>query len=106
MVKKITAKALKAQLDAGEAIRVIDVREDYEVAVGALPFAEHIPMNDVPDRMDDIPKTGTVVIMCKVGGRSERVVEFLNSMGYDNLMNLDGGIMRWAAEIDPTIKVV
>ncbi len=103
MVKTISPKALKERLDAGEAITVIDVRESWELRQSSVPFATHIPMNDIPGRVDELPKDVPVVIMCKVGGRSERVTEYLDSLGYENVFNLEGGILAWAGQIDPAL---
>lgn len=102
-MKLISPKDLKARIDAGEPIHVIDVREDWELEVGKLDFAQHIPMDEIVDREDEIPKDRPVVFLCKVGNRSARVVDYFTSQGYDNLLNLDGGILRWAAEIDPSL---
>jgi len=104
MVKNISPQELQALLDAGEPLTVIDVREDWELEQAALPFAQHIPMNDVPDRLDEIPKEGTVVFMCHHGGRSAAVANYLESVGYTNLLNLDGGIAAWTADVDPSLK--
>jgi rhodanese-related sulfurtransferase len=106
MLKTISPKALKERLDAGEAITVIDVREGWELQRSALDFATHIPMNSIPDRIDEVPKDTPVVIMCKVGGRSEAVTEYLDSLGYDNVINLEGGILGWAREVDPALPKI
>jgi rhodanese-related sulfurtransferase len=102
-MQDITPKELKARLDAGEDIDIIDVREDWEVAKGMLAEAVHIPMNDIPDMLDQIPTDKPVVIMCHLGSRSSQVVAFLEAQGYENLMSLDGGIARWSKDVDPSI---
>jgi rhodanese-related sulfurtransferase len=104
MVKTISPKALRERLDTGEAITVIDVREAWELQRSSLPFATHIPMNDLPARVDEVPKDVPVVVMCKMGGRSERVVEYLDALGYTNVINLEDGIMGWAAQVDPKVN--
>jgi rhodanese-related sulfurtransferase len=103
MVNAISPKELKTRLDSGEPITVIDVREEWELDISKVDFATHIPMNEIPARTDEIPQDGVVVFMCKAGGRSARVVEYLQSMGWDNLMNLDRGILGWAADVDPVL---
>ncbi len=103
MSKDILPKDLKARLDAGEDIEIIDVREDWEVKQGKLSQAKHIPMNDIPDALDSIPMDKPVVIMCHVGGRSSQVVDWMEAQGYENLYSLAGGIDRWAREIDPSV---
>jgi len=103
-ITNITPKELKARLDQGELITVIDVRESWELAKGRTTFATHIPMDDIPDRLADIPHDVPVVIMCHLGGRSAQVTAYLNGQGYENVVNLDGGIARWAADVDPAVN--
>ena len=102
----ITPKDLKTRIDAGEAITVIDVREGWELAIAHVDFAEHIPMNDIPERLADVPRDVPVVIMCKVGGRSAQVAAYLQQQGYNNVLNLTGGILRWAKEVDPALPKI
>jgi rhodanese-related sulfurtransferase len=102
MTAEISPKDLKARLDAGEAIMLIDVREDWEVARGMIDGATHIVMNDIPDSLDQIPKDQPVVFVCKSGARSGRVTEWVAAQGFPNVINLAGGVIRWSTEIDPS----
>lgn len=102
-MKDITPKQLKSRLDAGEDIDIIDVREDWEVAQGMLANAIHIPMDDIPDNVDQISHDTPVVIMCHSGSRSEQVAMWMETEGFDNVLNLVGGIDQWSREIDPSI---
>lgn len=99
----ITPRQLKARLDAGETLTVIDVREGWELALSRVSFATHIPMNDIPARLADVPHDVPVVIMCKVGGRSAQVAAYLHGQGFDNVLNLSGGILGWATDCDPSL---
>ena len=54
--ERLAVDALKAQLDAGAELLLIDVREDHEVASGSIPGAIHIPVGELEARMPDIPK--------------------------------------------------
>lgn len=101
-MKELTPKDLKARLDAGEDIAVIDVREDWEFNLGALPGAGHIVMNDIPDSLDQLPKDKPVVFVCHTGRRSMAVTDWVEGQGYDNVINLTGGVMRWMLDVDPT----
>jgi rhodanese-related sulfurtransferase len=83
---------------------VIDVRENDEWAAGHAPEAVHLPMMDVPARLDDVPTEGDVVIACRVGGRSAQVVTFLMARGWDNVRNLDGGMIDWVAAGRPLVS--
>jgi rhodanese-related sulfurtransferase len=85
---------------------IIDVRDAWEIETsGTLENAIHIPMDEVPERMAQISKVKPVVIICHTGRRSSEVSEWLSQQGYTNILNLTGGIHRWAMEIDPNIQM-
>ena len=104
MIKEITPKELKARLDVGEDIDIVDVREDWELLQSRLDRAIHIPMYDIPESLDRIPKDKPVVIMCHLGQRSAQVAYWMQSQGYDQVYSLAGGIDRWAREVDPSVE--
>ena len=101
-IPQMTVQELKQRIDQGEAPVVIEVREPFEYQICNIG-ARLIPMNEVPARLDEIPRDREVIIQCKSGGRSQRVAEFLQQSGYTNVANLSGGILAWAATIDPTM---
>lgn len=105
MLKQITPTELKVRLDNGEDILVVDVREDWELKISNLDFAQHIVMSDIPRRSDEIPEDKTIVFVCRSGARSAQVAQFLTMNGWeeDNLINLRGGILAWAREVDPSL---
>ena len=76
---------------------LLDVREDDEWAAGHAPGAHHLPMMEIPARMAEVPGDSDVVVVCRSGGRSGQVVAYLVQNGWDNVRNLDGGMMSWAA---------
>jgi rhodanese-related sulfurtransferase len=82
---------------------LLDVREDDEWAAGHVDGAVHIPMSGLMARLDEVPKDGDVVVMCKVGGRSAQVTAFLTQRGWPNVRNLDGGIVAWVAAGRPIV---
>ena len=82
---------------------LLDVREPDEWAAGHAPGAVHLPMMQVPARITEIPREGEVVVVCRVGGRSGQVVAYLQQNGFDNVVNLDGGMMSWAAAGRPVV---
>lgn len=97
----MTVLELKAKWDAGEKPVVLDVREAAELASAAYPFpVVHIPMGDLPARVGELPRSGTIVCACRSGARSASVAGFLRRQGFD-AVNLDGGILAWAREIGP-----
>lgn len=79
---------------------LIDVREADEFALGHVPGAVNIPMSSIGGRLDELPE-GPFDVICQVGGRSGRVVEALESRGYD-ATNVDGGTGEWVAAGYPT----
>ena len=104
-IPEITPAELKERLDRGETPTIIDVREPHEWNIGNLEAygARLIPLNDVPERIDEIPADQEVVLMCRSGARSGRALEFLRSQGRDRLVNLQGGILAWSDQVDPSI---
>ena len=88
------------KIEAGEELQIIDVREPFELEICQVENALHIPMQQVPNQMSKIPQDKTLVVMCHHGVRSMRVVNFLKAQGVSNIYNMDGGIDRWAIEID------
>lgn len=101
-MKELSVRELKAKLDNEEPLKLVDVREPDEADICEIG-GELIPMGSILQRLDDIPKDKPVVFHCKSGGRSGKVVEKLEQMGYENVYNLEGGILAWSKEIDPSV---
>lgn len=77
---------------------VVDVREPDEWAAGHAPGAVHIPMGDIPARIDELPVTDdSLAVICRSGGRSGRAVQWLVQQGFD-VVNVEGGMQSWARE--------
>jgi rhodanese-related sulfurtransferase len=76
-------------------LAILDVREPVEWAHGHIEGATHIPMNEIPDRLAEVPD-GQLLVVCKVGGRSAQVTGYLLQQGRD-AVNLDGGMLDWSA---------
>ena len=101
----ITPAELAERLARGEEIVLIDVREPYEWDAGHIAAAQHIPMQQVPKRLDEIPRDAEVVMICRSGGRSGHVQQHLLQQGYTRVKNLVGGMQRWARDVDSSIRV-
>jgi rhodanese-related sulfurtransferase len=82
---------------------LLDVREPDEWGAGHAPGAYHLPMQQVPARMAEVPMDGDVLVVCRSGVRSAQVVGFLQANGWDNVINLDGGMRAWAAAGRPLV---
>ncbi len=102
-VPEISPSELKARLGAADPPVVLDVREPWELGIARLAGTVNIPMNDVPSRLADLPKDRDIVVMCRSGGRSSKVADDLHRMGY-RALNLTGGILAWARDVDSTIQ--
>jgi rhodanese-related sulfurtransferase len=83
---------------------VLDVREARELDICQLEGAVHVPMAEIPARVVDLPTNQPLVVLCHHGARSQMVVDFLRDAGFDNAVNLEGGIEAWACEIDQSIR--
>jgi adenylyltransferase/sulfurtransferase len=99
-IRNITVADLKARLDAGDDVFVLDVREPHELEISALEGAVNIPKGQVLARKAEIPQDKEVLIICKTGNRSRDAVTMLQSQGFTNVVNVKGGINAWAREID------
>lgn len=102
-MKEITVKELKAKIDSNEDFQLIDVREVNEYEYCRLERSIHIPMGEILPRLNELSKDKDVVIHCKSGGRSGAIVNALMARGFNNVINLRGGILAWSHEIDPSI---
>jgi len=102
-IPQITVKELKARRDAGEDVFLLDVREPYEYQIAQIG-GKLIPQNDVPNRLAEIPRDREIVVQCRSGARSQRIAELLKQAGYQDVVNLAGGILAWSDEIDPKVQ--
>ena len=105
---EITPVEVKAALDRGEHIRLIDVREPEEHVICQIDGAELIPMRTVPQRLQDLDNgdsTGELLcVFCHHGVRSLSVVDWLRRQGVEHCQNMAGGIDRWSLEIDSAVR--
>ncbi len=83
---------------------ILDVREPAELEICRIEGAIHIPMQQVPARLAELAADAPLVVFCHHGMRSLSVVNFLRKAGFENAINLNGGIDAWSAEIDPSIS--
>jgi rhodanese-related sulfurtransferase len=102
-MKNIEVQALSELLDNGEKITLLDIREQNEVDYCKIPGALHIPMNTIPHRLDELDSEGKIVIYCHTGVRSMHVCHFLEQQGFQNVLNLRGGIHQWSLQVDPSV---
>lgn len=102
MDKQISATEAST-LQKDKAIVFLDVREDTELAICKIEGALHIPLGEIPDRCHTLPRDGTIVAYCHHGMRSANAQSFLQSKGFDNIVNMQGGIDAWSTDVDPEV---
>jgi len=100
---EITVEELNTRLRRGNKIFLLDVREPYEYEICNLG-GYLIPMNQLPDRLDELDPSREMVVYCKRGIRSARTVKFLHEHGFSNVKNLVEGIDAWAQRVDPSMR--
>lgn len=94
-MKTVTVEELKNIIANKEDFKLIDVREENEFEADNID-GHLIPLGEIPNRMDEIPKDKKVVVHCRSGVRSANAIHFLEqNHNYDNLYNLEGGIVAW-----------
>jgi len=86
---------------------VLDVREAWELQTASVQpqgfELVHMPMASIPARLAELPRQQPIACLCHHGGRSAQVAHFLLNQGYEQVVNIQGGIERWASELDPSI---
>jgi len=101
-IPEITPAEFVARRERGDALTLLDVREEWELAVASVPGTVHIPMGDVSERVGELDRGKEVVVLCRSGRRSLEVARFLQQNGF-NAVNLAGGILAWSRDVDATI---
>jgi adenylyltransferase/sulfurtransferase len=100
---EITPREVAAWLQSDNPPFILDVREPNEWAIGHLPGAVRISINELPARLNELDPSREIVAYCRSGVRSGRAVELLRSAGFRKVKNMTGGILRWSDEVDPSI---
>jgi rhodanese-related sulfurtransferase len=98
---EIDVHALAEMRAAGDAHTVLDIREPVEVAICAIEDSVSIPMQQVPQQLETLPREHPLIVVCHHGVRSAMVTDFLRNSGFDNAWNLAGGIDVWAGLVAP-----
>jgi rhodanese-related sulfurtransferase len=93
-IKEISPKEVEKLLAEDKDISLIDVREDEEVAQGKIGKAKHIPLGEIPDRLNELPKDKEHIMICRSGGRSGKACQYMQEQGY-KVKNMTGGMLDW-----------
>jgi len=104
-VPEITPTELKARLDAGDTPVLVDVRDAFEIEIADLPDhgQARIPSGEFALRYAELDPAADLVIYCRSGARSAMAVAVLMQNGYERVLNLQGGILGWRTEVDPSL---
>ncbi|RMF40812.1 MAG: rhodanese-like domain-containing protein [Anaerolineae bacterium] len=97
---KVMPNVLMEKWAAGEAV-LLDVRAAEETEFLALPFALHIPLDELPDRLDEVPRDKLVVTFCSGGDRANVAFAYLQNQGFDNVRVMPGGYANLIPELMP-----
>lgn len=105
MPKQISCSTLRDKLAAGEAVYLLDVRQDWEHDLAHLPGDTLIPLGELADRVADVepPAGSTIVVYCHHGVRSLTGAAILEANGFSEAYSLSGGIDAWSRVIDPRV---
>jgi MoaD family protein len=101
-VPEVTVEELKAKLDRGEDVRVLDVREPNEFQICRIPGSTLIPLGELSNRTAELDRDRELIVHCKMGGRSAKAVALLQERGFTRVRNLKGGILAWIDRVDPS----
>jgi len=100
MNKEISALAAYILRNNNKDVILLDVRDDSELEICRIENALHIPMNEIPERCEALPLDRPLIVFCHHGMRSMNVLHYLESRGFENVINMGGGIHAWATDVD------
>jgi molybdopterin/thiamine biosynthesis adenylyltransferase/rhodanese-related sulfurtransferase len=101
-IPEITPRDLKARLDRGDDLYILDVREPHEYQICNIG-GHLIPLGELASRAAELDSSKEIVAHCRSGKRSAAAVDFLQKAGFKKIWNLAGGILAWSDEVDPTV---
>ncbi len=102
-ITEITPVMLRALLDRGERVALLDVREPYEREIVALNNTHEIPLGELERRASELPTDADIVVYCRSGVRSAQAVHLLRDAGFSRVRNLERGILGWIDDVDPSL---
>jgi sulfur-carrier protein adenylyltransferase/sulfurtransferase len=102
-VPEISAREVKQMMDDRKPFVLVDVREPHEYQICSIPGSKLIPLGEIPRRMHELNSADEIVVHCRSGQRSAQAVGFLMKAGFRKIHNLQGGVLAWADQVDPTM---
>lgn len=101
-MERLTPEQARERLEGGDAL-LVDVREDMERELARLPGSIDIPLAQLPQQLDALPRNQALILMCHHGVRSAMAADFLERHGFERVINLEGGIDAWSHQLDPSV---
>ena len=98
-MSSMSAPELAAHLQQASPL-LLDVREPWEFDICHIAGSNNLPMGQIPQRVEELPDSGEIVVICHHGVRSQQVIRFLQGQMNATLINLDGGVDAWARQVD------
>jgi rhodanese-related sulfurtransferase len=105
LIQRLNSEKVKEILEVDENIRLIDVREEWEYQKAKIENSELMPLSSFNTNLNNLSKDDNLIIYCHHGVRSLRVCNYLEKLGFKNLINLEGGIDAWSKEVDDSIPI-
>lgn len=99
----ITPPEVKARLERNDDFVLVDVREAHEWEICHIEGATLIPLSELEDRLGELDEDADIVVHCKLGGRSAKAQDLLTANGYENVLNMEGGIAAWSDLVDSSM---
>jgi rhodanese-related sulfurtransferase len=104
-MRHFSARELQHHLAASETMPLLlDVREEWEYEYCHIAGSILIPMGQIPARLEELDKKQEIVVICHHGIRSRHIGIYLEHAGFDNVINLEGGVEQWATDVEPTMQ--
>ena len=102
---EIQPEEVKQMREAGEEFTFLDCREPWEYQTAHIEGTKHVPMQDIPARIQEFDPEERIVVICHHGVRSMNVTAWLRQQGFDKAQSVTGGIDRWSRTIDPKVPI-
>lgn len=100
-MESLDAAGLKQQIDAGQTLFLLDVREPWEFELCHIAGSVNIPMSRIVNSLEELDRSKATVVICHHGNRSYHVGNYLLNNGFERIINLEGGVNAWADRIEP-----
>lgn len=102
---EISVGQVNALKKRGETFTLLDVRESWESEKASIDGSKHIPMGEIPMRVQELDPDEHIIVVCHHGMRSLSVTNWLRQQGFEKVQSMRGGIDGWARTVDPKIPI-